>query len=85
MEFSDVFASSHVPLGKCDVIKHRIEIQEGANLPRCRPYRLSPPMKLELEAHIRKMLKDDLIMPSDAPHCAPVVLIKNKMGKPASV
>ena len=80
-EFADVFASPHIPIGKCDVIKHKIEIQEGATLPRSRPYRLSPPMKKELESHIRKMLQSDLIEPSDASHCAPVVLIRKKNGK----
>ena len=79
-EFADVFASSHIPMGKCDLVKHTIELQDGAQLPRCRPYRLSPPMKLELEKHIKAMLAQDLIEPSQAPCSSPVLLIKKPNG-----
>jgi len=74
-EFSDVFPSPHRPIGKCDWIQHKTEVLPDAQLPLSRPYRLSPLMKGELQAHIRKMLQADMIESSDSPVLSPVVLI----------
>ena len=58
-----------------------MEIQDSAVLLTSHQYRSPPPKKIELEAHMRKVLKEDLIMPSYVSHCALVVLIRNKNGK----
>ena len=75
-DYSDVFASPHQPIGKCDVIKHTIQMTPEAKLPRSRPYRVHPHLRDELQKHIKRMLDEGLIEHSESPISSPVVLLQ---------
>ena len=78
-EYADLFDTSRP--GRTNVIQH--EINTGNNSPiALKPYyRRSPLEKEFIKEEIDRMLKENIISPSDSPWSAPVVVAKKKNGK----
>lgn len=57
---------------------HRIPLLPGAKPVNIRPYRYTPEQKNEIEAQIKEMLQQVLIIPSVSPFSSPVLLVKKK-------
>ena len=81
-EFQDVFADEQGScLGRTSLIKHKINT--GSASPIKQAPRRMPLAKREIaEAEIDKMLKEDIIEPSNSPWSSPVVLVNKKDGSP---
>lgn len=79
-EFDDCFVDKSGQLGKTDVVKHKIEIEENTAPIRHRAYRVPPYKRQEIEKQVDSLLKQELIKPSVSPWAAPVVLIKKSDG-----
>ena len=78
-EYADLFDTSRPR--RTNVIQH--EINTGNNPPiALKPYyRRSPLEKEFIKEEIDRMLKENIISPSDSPWSAPVVVAKKKNGK----
>ena len=78
-EYQDVFHAPGGKLGRTSKVKHTIDT--GDNKPVKLPPRRLPVAQREIvENELDKMLKDDLIEPSDSPWAANVVLVRKKDG-----
>ena len=78
-QYDDIFAYTPDQLGRCSVVKHRIDT--GHHPPvRLRSYRTSPANKEEIDRQIQEMLQNDIISPSVSPWSSSVVLVKKSDG-----
>ncbi|GBN55419.1 hypothetical protein AVEN_84016-1 [Araneus ventricosus] len=65
---------------RCNAEKHNIETGNSAPIKQ-RPYRTSATERRVIEDEVQRMLKEDVIQPSDSPWPSPVVLVKKKNGE----
>ena len=79
-EFAAAFAWDGAPLGRTNVIRHRIETGD-AEPTRQGPRRLPLQYRDELEKTVAQMLEEGIIQPSKSPWASPIVLVKKKDGK----
>ncbi|GBM61439.1 hypothetical protein AVEN_96552-1 [Araneus ventricosus] len=80
-EFGDIFdINKKSRKSRCNGVKHRIETSD--NVPtKQRPYRTSATERRAIENEVQRMLKEDVIQPSDSPWSSPVVLVRKKNGE----
>ena len=78
-QYDDIFAYTPGQLGRCSVVKHRIDTRTHPPV-RLRSYRTSPANKEEIDRQIQEMLQNDIISPSVSPWSSPVVLVKKSDG-----
>ncbi|GBO33194.1 hypothetical protein AVEN_62025-1 [Araneus ventricosus] len=79
-EFGDIFdINKKSRKSRCNAVKHRIETSDNAPIKQ-RPYRTSATERRAIENEVQRMLKEDVIQPSDSPWSSPVVLVKKKNG-----
>jgi transposase InsO family protein len=80
-EFSDVFDLDRKSRTfRCNAATHKIDT--GDNRPiKQRPYRISATERRVIRDEVQRMLKDDVIQPSNSPWSSPVVLVKKKNGE----
>ena len=64
---------------KRPTIKHRINTGDHPPISQ-RSYRVSPAERRIIREEVEKMLRDDIIQPSESPWSSPVVLVKKKDG-----
>ncbi|GBO34796.1 Transposon Ty3-I Gag-Pol polyprotein [Araneus ventricosus] len=80
-EFGDIFdINKKSRKSRCNAVKHRIETSDNASI-KHRPYRTSATERRAIENEVQRMLKEDVIQPSDSPWSSPVVLVKKKNGE----
>ncbi|GBM73771.1 Transposon Ty3-I Gag-Pol polyprotein [Araneus ventricosus] len=80
-EFGDIFGiNKKSRKSRCNSVKHRIETSDNAPIKQ-RPYRTSATERRAIENEVQRMLKEDVIQPSDSPWSSPVVLVKKKNGE----
>ncbi|GBN62530.1 Transposon Ty3-I Gag-Pol polyprotein [Araneus ventricosus] len=80
-EFGDIFdINKKSKISRCNAVKHRIETSDNAPIKQ-RPYRTSATERRAIENEVQRMLKEDVIQPSDSPWSSPVVLVKKKNGE----
>lgn len=60
--------------------QHLIRLQEGAQPPSRRCYRLSPRERAEVEDHVAKLLAKGLAQPSNSPYGAPILFVPKPDG-----
>ena len=75
-----LFADDLSQLGHTKVENHHIPIEVSIPI-RQRAYRVAPPEQDFIKEEINRMLKNDLIQPSESPWASPVVLVRKKNGK----
>ena len=78
-DYADVFSVSGSPLGKTDVVYHRIDTGDSPPI-RQHPRRLSPNHREEVENLIQGMLEKGVVQPSHSPWASPIVLVQKKDG-----
>jgi len=78
MVFDDVIGPTH-KLGRCNVVKHRIELN-GEVPRRQRPYKYSPPLEAEIERQIEELKKGNRVRESLSECAAPIVLVAKPDG-----
>jgi len=72
-EFDDIIGPNH-KVGRCNVIKHRIEL--NGDLPRRqRPYKYSPPLEAEIERQIAELKAENRVRESVSECASPIVLV----------
>ena len=76
-EFSDIFATEERPYGRTDLIKLHIDVGRARPIKQ-RAYRVLPHMQREVDKQIQKLLKHDIIRPSNNPYSSPLLLVKKK-------
>ncbi|XP_035223898.1 uncharacterized protein LOC118196545 [Stegodyphus dumicola] len=65
---------------RCNSVKHKIDTSDSAPIKQ-RPYRVSATERRVIADEVQRMLKEDVIQPSDSPWSSPVVLVKKKNGE----
>ena len=79
-KYEDVFAKDPKNPGCTDVVKHNIQLTNGAKPIRLRPYRYSKTEKEFVEMEIQQLLKNGLIKESSSEWASPVVVVKKSDG-----
>lgn len=80
-EYADVFAKNTRYMGRTELIKHKIELEEGTSPIKCSPYRVSHKEREIIGEQIEEMLQHNIITPCHSPWAFPIVLVKKKDGK----
>ena len=71
------FAQDDLDLGYADAVRHNIRTKDDS--PVALPYRRIPPQQLkEVQEHIRGLLEKNIIVESNSPYAAPVVIVRKK-------
>ena len=79
LKWEDVFSTGPADLGRTDLIKHKIVLNEDK--PFKQPYRKIPPsLYEEVRQHVREMLEAGAIRESDSPYSSNVVLVRKRDG-----
>ncbi|XP_069993527.1 uncharacterized protein [Penaeus vannamei] len=68
-------------LGKCNVIKHDIELVPGTLPIRQAPYRLNPEKKQQMREEVNYLLQNGLAVPSSSPWASPCLLVPKEGGQ----
>ena len=76
-EYDDVFSKHSRDLGRTNLVRHKIDLIDS-NLPKQRPYRVSPKLREELRTKIDDLIEDDLIELSTSNFAAPALLVRKK-------
>ena len=84
LKYQDAFAKAPTELGKCSLLKHKIDTAEAA--PVRQPMRRTPQaFEGEEEKYLKEQLAAGVIQPSSSPSSSPIVMVlyflKFKMGK----
>ena len=73
---ADVFSKHKADIGCCNLFKHEIELEEGANPHREGAWRMTPHKSEACRAEIELLLEYDMIEPSKLPWACGVVIAK---------
>lgn len=80
-EFGDIFDfNQKLKKVRCNKVTHKINTGDSGPIKQ-RPYRISATERRVIEEEVQRMLKEDVIQPSDSPWSSPVVLVKKKSGE----
>ena len=77
-QYQDVFSRNDQDVGRTDLVKHSIPVQEGTRPIRQPPHRLGPQKEQEAERQIQDLLARGMIEPASGAWSSPVVLVKTK-------
>ena len=74
-QYIDVFSVDEDDLGYTTTVTHKIQTVD--ELPVKVPHRTIPPNRMEeVKQHMQKLLRQNIIRPSNSPYAAPVVLVR---------
>ena len=77
----EVFALSHYELGKCDVLKHTITLENYTPI-KCKYRRIPPNMFESVKQELEKLLEAGVIEHSESPWCSPISIAVKRDGSP---
>ena len=69
-------------LGHCDLMPHKIDLQENARPVYKKPYRYNPTATDHAKRHIQNLLEGDIIEPCISPWNAPLVIVNKPRKSP---
>ena len=78
-EFSDTFAKHNNDYGRVSFLPHKIHLNDDVPYYK-KPYPVPFNQRTLVEEHIQRMLKANLIRPSNSPFSSPSLLVKKKDG-----
>ena len=77
-----IFSKDDIDIGQCDLIKHRIDLLSGFEVPFKQKHRRMPPNMIEeVRQHLDQLLSAGIIRKSKSPWASNVVLVRKKNGK----
>ena len=76
--FSDVFSESKWDVGRCDLVKQRIDLYPGSKPVKLPNRRMPMHFKVDLRQNVDKFLEHKLITPCQSLHRSPAVLVPKK-------
>ena len=79
LKYQDAFAKSSNDLGKCSILKHRIDTAEAAPV-RQPMRRTAQAFESEEEKYLKEQLDAGVIQPSNSAWSSPIVMIRKKTG-----
>ena len=79
LEYNDVFSLSGTPLGRTDMVEHKIHTGEAQPIKQ-QPRRVPLHQEEVVKTEIDRMISQDVIRPSESPWASPVVIVKKKDG-----
>jgi hypothetical protein len=80
-KYKDIFAEEINELGRTNVTKHEIEIEEGTKPIKQQYYKTGPDEDKFIKEEIGRLLENGIIRRSKSAWASPVVLVKKKDGK----
>ena len=80
-KYADIFVGPDGKLGKCGIVKHKIELTDNTPIRRRAYYRLNPKQQNIMETKIKELLKLGVIEESTSPWSAPYLLVAKQVGK----
>ena len=79
LEYHDVFSLSGTPLGRTDMVEHKIHTGDAQPIKQ-QPRRVPLHQEEVVKTEIERMISQDVIRPSESPWASPVVIVKKKDG-----
>src|ERR1043165_3421461 len=79
-DYKDIFVKDKNELGKCEIVKHRIDTGDAKPIKQ-EKYRASGKERKLIEEEIKKMLEKGVIKKSMSPWASPIVLVPKKNGE----
>ena len=79
VEFSDIVSTSPSDVGRTAIIQHDIATGQASPI-RQAPRRIPIHQQEEVRNHIKKLVDDGLVEPSDSPWAAPIVVVRKPDG-----
>jgi len=80
-KYKDIFAEEINQLGRTNITRHKIELEDGIRPIKQQYYKTNPIASKFIQDEIGKLLENGIIKPSKSPWTSPVVLVKKKDGK----
>ena len=81
MEYHDLFSLEKSEIGKTKIVEHTIVLKDPDATPFKEQFcRILPPQVEEVREHLKLMLEEGAIHPSNSPRCNEVVLVHKKDG-----
>lgn len=80
LHYQDVFSKGEMDIGRTNVVRHDIHVNEGALPIKQRPYRHPPHQEEEIERQVEKMKSKGIIREGRGAWSSPVVMVKKKDG-----
>ena len=78
MKYADVFSKGELDIGRTNVVKHSIPLQDGAMPVRLKPYRHPPVLEKEIERQVAQLQEKGLIKPASGAWSSTVVMVRKK-------
>jgi hypothetical protein len=80
-KYQDIFAEGIDQLGRTNITKHKIEIEDNTKPIKQQYYRTNPITSKFIKEKVDRLLEQGLIKPSQGAWASPVVMVKKKDGK----
>src|ERR1043165_460512 len=79
-DYKDIFVKDKNELGKCGIVKHRIDTGDAKPIKQ-KAHRASGENKKLIEEEVKKMLEKGVIEKSTSPWASPIVIVPKKNGE----
>ena len=78
-DYQDIFAYSETDIPECNLLKCHLSTYPDAKPTRCRPYRLSDDMRVQVDKQLDQLLASGVIAEENgSPFASPIVMIKKR-------
>ena len=80
--FPGVYARSHLDVGDCPVLPHRIEITDPSQVVNIAPYRVPHHLQKIQHSYVDELLAAKVIRPSNSPWSSPIMMVRKGNADP---